>query len=109
MPGFVIAGNYSAAAAKGMVSSPSDREEAAQKVVTAAGGQLECWYATTGPTDFLMIVTIDDVADLLAGVMAGAASGTFSKMEIQRAFSGAEFASIQTRAGQLQGSYTSAI
>jgi uncharacterized protein with GYD domain len=91
-----------------MVASPSDREEAARKIVSAAGGQLECWYATTGPTDFMMVVTIDDVSDLLAGVMAGVGSGSFSKMETQRAFTGAEFTTIQKKAGELKSSYDSA-
>jgi uncharacterized protein with GYD domain len=90
-----------------MITSPSDREEAARKIVTAAGGQLECWYATTGPSDFMMVVTIDDISDLLAGVMTGVGSGSFNKMETQRAFTGAEFTAIQNKAGKLQNSFDS--
>lgn len=108
MPRFILTGSYSAAAAKGMVSHPSDREEAARKIVSAAGGELEFWYATTGATDFMMVVNIDDVTDLLAGVLVGSSSGTFSKMETQRAFTGAEFTAIQQRAGDLVAHYTSA-
>ena len=108
MPRFMITGTYTAAAAKGMAESPSDREVAARTIVEAAGGTLECWYATTGPTDFILIVSIDDVTNLLAGVMAGASSGTFGHMETQRLFSGAEFTAIQERAGELRASYMSA-
>lgn len=108
MPRFMVTGTYSAAAAKGMIESPSDREAAARKIVEASGGNLECWYATTGPTDFVLIVTIDDVTSLLAGVMAGASSGTFGHMETQRLFSGEEFTAIQERAGELRSSYVSA-
>lgn len=108
MPKFVLTGSYSAAAVNGIIESPSDREDAARKIVSAAGGQLECWYATTGPTDFMMVVNIDDVTDLLAGVMVGAGSGSFSKMETQRAFTGAEFTAVQKRAGELRSAYNSA-
>ncbi len=75
---FMLTGTYSAAAAKGMVDNPSDREEAARKIVEASGGQLECWYASTGPTDFVIIGTIDDLSDLMAGVMAGASPAASS-------------------------------
>lgn len=108
MPRFMVTGTYSAAAAKGMVESPSNREDAARKIVEASGGTLESWYATTGPTDFILILTIDDVTSLLAGVMAGASSGTFGHMETQRLFTGEEFTGIQERAGALVSSYMSA-
>jgi uncharacterized protein with GYD domain len=108
MPRFMLTGTYSAAAAKGMVDNPSDREEAARKIVEASGGQLECWYASTGPTDFVIIGTIDDLSDLMAGVMAGASSGTFGHLETQQLFSGDEFTAIQKRAGELRSSYVSA-
>ena len=109
MPRFMITGTYSAAAAKGMLDSPSDREAAARKIVEASGGKLECWYATTGATDFVMIGTIDNLSDLMAGVMAGASSGTFGHMETQQLFSGEEFIVIQKRAGELRSSYMSAV
>ena len=108
MPRFMITGTYSAAAAKGMLDNPSDREAAARKIVEASGGELECWYATTGPTDFVMIGTIGDISELMAGVMAGASSGTFGHMETQQLFSGEEFTGIQKRAGTLRSSYMSA-
>lgn len=108
MPRFMLTGTYSAAAAKGMLDKPSDREAAARKIVEASGGQLECWYASTDPTDFVMIGTIDNLSDLMAGVMAGASSGTFSHMETQQLFSGGEFTAIQKRAGELRSSYMSA-
>lgn len=109
MPRFMITGTYSAAAAKGMVDTPSDREAAARKIVEATGGQLECWYATTGASDFVMIGTIANLNDLMAGVMAGASSGTFGHMETQQLFSGEEFTQIQKRAGELRSSYMSAM
>lgn len=108
MPRFMITGTYSAAAARGMIDNPSDREEAARRIIEAAGGQLESWYATTGPNDLVFIVTIEHLSDLLAAVMAGTSSGTFSRLETQQLFTGDEFTRIQKRAGELRSSYLSA-
>lgn len=109
MPRFMISGTYSSAAAKGMVDSPSDREEAARRIIKAAGGQLECWYATTGPTDLVFIVTVENLRDVMAAMMVGTGSGTFTRLEAQQLFTGEEFTAIQKRAGELRSSYMSAV
>ena len=108
MPRFMITGTYSAAAAKGMIEGPSDREDAARKIIEASGGKLECWYATTGPSDFVIIGTVNDLGGLMAGVMAAASSGSFGHMETQQLFTGEEFTGIQKRAAELRSSYMSA-
>ncbi|RYH05832.1 GYD domain-containing protein, partial [Tropicimonas sp. IMCC6043] len=53
MPRFIITGNYTEAAAKGMLAHPSDRGAATGALIEAAGGTMEAFYATTGPTDFI--------------------------------------------------------
>ena len=40
MPTFIVTGNYTTSAIKGMLESPSDREAAARAVVEATGGSL---------------------------------------------------------------------
>ena len=75
MPRFIVTGCYTSAAMKAMVENPSDREAAARAVVEAAGGTLEDYYLTTGESDFVIKVMIDDVSALLAGLIAVGASG----------------------------------
>ena len=105
MPRFIVTGCYTAAAFKGMIANPSDREAAARGLVEAAGGKLETFYMTTGATDFTFTAVIDDAADLLAGLMAAAAAGAISDVRTQRAFTAAEFMAIQKKAGSLAAGY----
>ena len=105
MPRFIVTGNYTAEAMKGMIANPSDREAAARAVVDAAGGTLESYYVTTGASDFAIKVTVDDVTDLIAGLMATGASGAVSNLQTVRAFTADEFTEIQKKAAALAGSY----
>lgn len=105
MPRFVVTGCYTATALKGMIANPSDREAAARGIVEAAGGKLESFYITTGASDFTFTATVDDVSDLLAGLLAVAGSGVIADVQTQRAFTGAEFMAMQKKAGSLAASY----
>ncbi len=105
MPTFIVTGNYTAAAVQGMLKNPSDREAAARAIVEAAGGKLETFYLTTGDNDFSIKVTIDDAADLMAGLMATAASGAVSNLKTIRAFTSSEFTAMQKKAGEIVKSY----
>lgn len=105
MPRFIISGNYTASAMKGMIQHPSDREAAARALVEAAGGKLETFYLTTGDNDFSMKVMIDDVSDLIAGLMVAGASGATSNLKTIRAFTSAEFTEMQKKAGQIAKAY----
>lgn len=106
MPRFIVKGCYTPSAMKGMMAKPSDRGAAARKIVEAAGGKLEAYYVTTGPSDFQMIISVDDVTSLLAGLMVAGGSGAISNVETQRAFTSEEFTEMQKKAGQLAASYT---
>ncbi len=106
MPTFIVTGNYTSSAIKGMLESPSDRESAARAVVEAAGGKLETFYLTTGDNDFSIKVTIDDAKDLMAGLMAAAASGAISNMKTVRAFTASEFTDMQKKAAKIAGAYS---
>lgn len=65
----IVTGSYTASAMKAMVGNPSDREAAARAIVEAAGGTLESFYVLTGESNFSIKVSIDDPADLMAGLM----------------------------------------
>lgn len=106
MATFIVTGRYTTDAIRGMVKSPSDREAAARKIVEAAGGKLETFYLTTGDNDFSIKVEIDDVRDLVAGLMAVAASGAVSNLKTVRAFTADEFTAMQKKAGDLAKAYS---
>ena len=105
MPTFIVTGNYTTSAIQGMLESPSDREAAARALVEAAGGTLETFYLTTGDNDFSIKVTIDDAKDLMAALMAAAASGAISNPKTIRAFTANEFTEMQKKAAEIAGSY----
>ncbi|KIC20931.1 GYD domain-containing protein [Leisingera sp. ANG-Vp] len=105
MPRFIVTGNYTSSSMKAMVENPSDREAAAGAIVEAAGGTLESFYLTTGDSDFVIHVDINDVTSLLAGLIAVGASGSVSNLKTQRAFTSAEFEAMQRKAGQIAGAY----
>ena len=105
MARFIVTGCYTASAAKAMVENPSDREAAARAIVEAAGGTLETYYLTTGDNDFAIKVTIDDASDLIAGLLATAASGAVSNLKTVRAFTSDEFTEMQKKAGKIASAY----
>ncbi len=105
MPRFIVTGSYTPSAIKAMVEKPSDREAAARAIVEAAGGKLESFYMTTGDNDFSIKVSIDDAADLIAGLMATGASGAVSNLKTIRAFTSDEFTAMQKKAGAIAKAY----
>jgi uncharacterized protein with GYD domain len=107
VPRYIVTGNYTKSAIRGMVEKPSDREAAARAIVEAAGGKLESFYLTTGDSDFAIKVTIDDAKDLIAGLMATAAAGAVSNVKTVRAFTSEEFTAMQKKAGKLAKAYKS--
>ncbi|ANT61856.1 MULTISPECIES: GYD domain-containing protein [Roseobacteraceae] len=107
MPTFIVTGCYTAAALKGMIAEPSDRAEGARSVVEATGGKMLAYYATTGATDWMVIVDVSDVHDLLASLMGVGASGMVSNIQTVRAFSAEELMDMQKKAGKAAQSYKS--
>ncbi|NSY39831.1 GYD domain-containing protein [Leisingera sp. ANG59] len=105
MPRFIVTGNYTSSAMKAMLDSPSNREAAARALVEAAGGKLESFYLTTGENDFSIKVTIDDVSNLLAALLATGASGAVSNLKTVRAFTADEFKEMQEKAGKFASAY----
>ncbi|MCV0425405.1 MAG: GYD domain-containing protein [Roseibium sp.] len=105
MPRFIVSGSYTAVAMKAMVANPGDREGTVRAVVEAAGGRLESYLLTTGKTDFTVTVTVDDVTNLLAGLLATGASGAISNLKTVQAFTSDEFTAMQKKAGAIASVY----
>lgn len=105
MARYIVTGSYTAAAMKGLLAKPSDREAATSALVAAAGGKLEAFYLTTGDTDFLMVSSTDNLQDLLSAMIVAGASGAVSGLKTVQAFSSAEFTAAQKRAGEIAMKY----
>ena len=102
---YIITGSYSAAAMKGMIAHPSDREKATGALVAAAGGKMESFFLTTGDSDFIMRVTSDDITRMLAALMVAGASGAVSGLKTVQCFTSAEFMKAQKDAGAIAAKY----
>lgn len=107
MARYIVTGSYTAAAMRGMLAKPSDREAAARALTQAGGGTLESFFLTTGDHDFSMLVQSDNLSDLLAALMVAGASGAVSGLKTVQAFTSAEFMAAQKRAGEMAPKYSS--
>ncbi|WP_431281478.1 GYD domain-containing protein [Humitalea sp. 24SJ18S-53] len=74
MPFFIIQGNYSHAAMKGMVAKPEDRAAPVAKLLESVGGRLVSYYMTFGDSDFHVTVEAPDERAMLA-VLAAVGAG----------------------------------
>ncbi len=105
MPQFIITGSYTAAAMKGMIADPSDREAATRSIVEASGGKILNYYITSGDSDFLLVVETDDSANIIPALIVAGSTGTVSNLKTVRAYSSAEFTAAQKKAGELVSSF----
>ena len=107
MPRYIITGCYTAASMKGMMAHPSDRGAASAKMAQAGGGTLEQYYVTTGPSDFMMIVSTEshDIDGLMAALMVAGGSGAITNMQTVRAMTSEEFTVVQKKAAQIAAAY----
>lgn len=106
MAHFVITGSYTDQAMKGMIAAPTDREAATRPLVEAAGGTLKTYLATTGDTDFLMIVEAAQLDHrLMAALMVAGSSGSVRGLRTVQAFTSAEFLDAQQEAGRMAASF----
>lgn len=105
MPLFVLTGNYTSAAMKGMIANPSDRGAATAALVKAAGGNLLSYYLTTGENDFLMVIEGPNDLDMMAPIIVAGATGTVTNLKTVQAFTSAEFLTAQKKAGQISAQF----
>ncbi len=105
MAHYILTGSYTAAAMKGMMAHPTDREAASRAIVEASGGKLKSFLLTTGDSDFSMIVESDDMNGMLAALIVTGASGAVSHLKTVQAFTSAEFTAAQKHAGKIAAKY----
>ena len=105
MAKFIVTGNYTADAIKGMMAQPSDREAAVRPLVEAGGGKMISFLVTTGETDFSMVVETDDLEGILSALMVAGATGTVANLKTVQAVTSAEFMAAQQRAAKIASSF----
>ncbi len=106
MATFIVQGRFSSEAIKGLIAKPRDRRAIAARLITACGGKLKDYYATTGDNDFLIIIEADDGEVAVVAGMAAAASGAVSNLTTIRAWNSKEFKNLAERVGKVIGAYT---
>ncbi len=102
---YIISGNYTQSALKGMLARPSDREAAARTLIESAGGALQSFHLTTGDSDFTMTVRSDNLPRTLSALMVAGAAGAIANPRTVQAFTSAEFLAMQKQAGDFAQAY----
>ena len=106
MAHFITFASYSQSGLKGLLDKPEDRAEALNSMIERVGGKLVALYNTTGRQDVVLVSQAPDTADAVALSMAVSSSGTVSRVETVRAWTGAEFIEVARKAAELTSSYT---
>jgi uncharacterized protein with GYD domain len=81
MPTYLTFFTYAKDVWRGMVQHPEDRQEAARKVIDAAGGRLVAFYWMLGEHDGIAIFEAPDGAGAAAVSAAVSASGRVARLQ----------------------------
>lgn len=81
MPRYMHQFSYSLESMKAMATTPQDRRAAAEKLMSAAGGELIDVYFCFGDYDGVVITEFPSNVDVASVALAAGASGGFSKMK----------------------------
>ncbi len=103
---FITYASYSQSGVEGLLSQPADRTGPISALLEKVGGKMVGLYMTTGTHDVVVISDCPDGTDAVAVGMAVASSGSVSKVETVRAWTGSEFVEVAQKAAGLTGSYT---
>ena len=106
MPRYLHQFGYSTDSIKGMVTTPQNRREAAEKLFSAAGGKLIDMYFCFGEFDGVAISEFPSQVDVTTVALTVGASGAFSKMQTTVLIEMDEAVQAMQKAGELTGSYT---
>ena len=106
MPRYLHQFGYSVESIRGMVTTPQNRREAAEKIFAAAGGKVLDMYFCFGEYDGLAISEFPSQLDATTVALAVGSSGAFSKMQTTVLIDMDEAVQAMQRAGEITGSYT---
>ena len=105
MPKYLCMGGYSPEAWTLMVDNPSDRAAAVRKVCEDAGGQLDIFYWSFGPDDWVFICDLPDDVTAAAVSVAISSSARLRNVRTQRLITTQDAQSLLAKAKALAGGY----
>lgn len=102
---FSLSGTYTPEALRAIQKKPSNRREAAEKVVTAAGGKMIAFYRTMadGP-GFLLIFDADGVSAAALNAVA-VAGGAMANVKFGRLWSDEEMPALRKKWAEIADAY----
>jgi uncharacterized protein with GYD domain len=103
---YMLLGGYTTESWKAMIQSPSDRTEAARKVIEAAGGKLETFYWSFGEDDLVAIFDAPDDITAAAGAIAVASSGALRNVRTIKLITAEESRKLLEKARTVAQAYT---
>ncbi len=107
MPLYFARARYSDEAIKGMVASPTNREQAGRAFVEAIGGKMHAFYHVVGSRhDVMYIVETPDHVTGVAADMVLRASGAVADGEIYELMSSVEGLEAIKKAATIAASYS---
>ena len=106
MPRYLHQFGYSTDSIKGMITTPQNRREAAEKIFSAAGGKVLDMYFCFGEFDGIAISEFPAQVNATAVALTVGSSGAFSKMHTTVLIEMDEAVEAMQKAGGLVGSYT---
>ena len=103
---FCITGNYTPKALEAMGKKPNtNRREAVEKLLTAAGGKLVSMYGTIAEGPGVMVIFEAEPAVAPAVIGVAVAADTITNVKFQRLFSGDEVRAARQKRIEIQKSY----
>ena len=103
---FCITANYTQKAQDAMGKNPNtNRREAVEKLVTAAGGKLVAMYGTISDGPGAMVIFDADHVGAPAVTGVVSSSDGLRNVKVQRLFSREEVVAIRQKRTEIQGSY----
>lgn len=105
---FCLTGQYTPRSLNAILESPAtDRQEAARKLIEAAGGKLVSMYsvAANGPA-VMVIFDVPDPATAPAVSGLTVALGTLQNVQLTRLFTQDEIKQVRQNAARLRSSYS---
>src|SRR6516165_2298693 len=101
----MLSANYTPAAMKALGEKPSDRREAASKLITAAGGKLISFYRTLNEGPGVVIIFEADPIAAAAINVVGMAGGALMNVKFTRLWSDEDVTEMRKKQAEIEGSY----
>jgi uncharacterized protein with GYD domain len=103
---FCLTANYTPRALEAMAKNPdTNRREAVERMLTAAGGKLVSMYGTIAKGPGAMVIFDIDPASAPAVAGVAAATDGLHNVEMQRLLTREEVVAVRQKRAQLQASY----